>query len=241
MRILLLAPLCLAVAAVLSAGSEGIKELLDAVRKGDADTVRRLLDGQPALVDARGDDGVPAVRLAVYYRHPELVRAFIERGARMDIYDAAATGEWDKLKALLGRTPSLLNSRSTDGATPLALAAFFGHRNVVEYLLDRGAAVNTLSTNPAFPFTPLHSAMSGGNREIFDLILSRGADVRVREGGGLTVLHEAAAIGSIEYVRLLLAKGADPDVRTDEGKLPEDFAVARHHPDVAALLANARK
>jgi ankyrin repeat protein len=135
----------------------------------------------------------------------------------------------------------LVNSYSTDGATPLGLAAFFGQRDAVEFLLDHGAEINILSTNPAFPFAPLHSAMSGGHKEIFDLLLARGADIRVREGGGMTVLHEAAGLGNPEYIQRLLEGGADPAAKTDDGKLPEDFALAHNHRAVAEVLSRARR
>lgn len=52
----------------------------------------------------------------------------------------------------------------------------------------------------------------------------------------MTALHEAAGLGNLEYVQLLLNRGADPAAKTDDGKLPEDFAIARNHHDVAEIL-----
>jgi ankyrin repeat protein len=136
--------------------------------------------------------------------------------------------------------PALVNSHSTDGATPLGLAAFFGQSEAVEFLLDRGAQIDMRATNPAFPFAPLHSAMSAGHKTIVGLLLARGADVNVPEGGGMTVLHEAAGLGNLEYVQLLLGRGANPSAKTDDGKLPEDFARERKFAAVVELLARAR-
>jgi ankyrin repeat protein len=239
MKTLLLASLMAAICG--GSDSDKARQLFAAIRKGDGTAVRALLDRDPSLVDARESDGVHAIGLALYYRHPEIARVFIERGAKLDVYDAAAAGELARLRDLLSEEPAHANSFSTDGATPLGLAAFFGHRDAAELLLDRGAKINTLATNPAFPFAPLHSAMSGGHRDIVDLLLNRGADVNVREGGGMTALHEAAGLGSAEYVRLLLERGADPNAKTEDGKLPEDFARARNHAAVAELLLRGRK
>jgi len=241
MTTLFVAGVMAAMAAGFPVDSDKLRQLFSAIRKGDGTAVAALLDSDSALVDARGRDGVPAVRLALCYRHPEIAEMFIRRGAQLDVYDAAAAGQSARLRDLLNRDPKLANSYSTDGATPLGLAAFLGHRDAVELLLDSGAKINTLATNPAFPFAPLHSAMSAGHRDIVDLLLDRGADVNVREGGGLTVLHEAAGLGNLEYVRLLLARGAKASARTDDGKLPEDFARARQHEDVAEVLTCARK
>ena len=240
MKLLLISSLLAILAVALPAGTEQIRRLLDAIRKGDDDAVRALVESRPALVDARGADGVPAVRLALYYRHPEIARFLIGHGAALDLYDAAAAGQLERLRALVAGDPSLVNSYSADGATPLGLAAFFGHRDAVEILLDHGAKIDMAATNPAFPFVPLHSAMSAGHRPIVDLLLERGADVNAREGGGMTVLHEAAGLGKLDYVRLLLDRGANPAAKTDDGKLPEDFARQRNFAAAAEVLAHAR-
>jgi ankyrin repeat protein len=240
MNILLLASLPAAIAASLWAASGKERELLDSVRKGDTAKVDKLVGSDPSLVNARDSDGVPAVRLALYYRQPEIARILIERGAALDFHDAAASGRVERLRELIAGDPAIVNGRSADGATAIGLAAFFGHRDAVELLLDRGAHIDMLCTNPAFPFTALHSAMSAGHRAIVELLLGRGANVNVREGGGMTVLHEAAGLGSLDYVELLLARGADPNAKTDDGKLPGDFARARNFATIAELLVAAR-
>jgi ankyrin repeat protein len=227
-------------AAVASADDAGVRELLGAVRKGDAARVESLLQSAPRLVDARGPEGVSATRLALYYRHPEIAELLIVRGATLDLYDAAAAGRIERMRELVAKDPATVNRRSSDGATPLGLAAFFGHLEAVRVLLDSGAQVNLAATNPAFPFVPLHSAMSAGHQAIVDVLLARGADVNIREGGGLTVLHEAAGLGSREYVDRFLKLGANPAARTDDGKLPEDFAREGGHADVTGILERAR-
>ena len=241
MKTLLLASLMATVASGFQADSDKARRLFEAIRKGSTAEVRELLDGDPSLVNARGGDGVSATRLALYYRHPDIARLFIERGAALDVYDAAASGELARLRDLLSSNPKAANSYSTDGATPLGLAAFFGHQDTAGLLLDSGADINLLATNPAFPFAPLHSAMAAGHRSIVDLLLARGADVNVREGGGMTVLHEAAGLGNLEYVHLLLARGANAAAKTDDGKLPEDFARARKNDAVVEVLSRARR
>ena len=70
--------------------------LIEATRKGDADAVTRMLDDDPALVNARAS-GVSALLLALYSGHPEVSRIFVERGANLDVFDAAALGEIGRL------------------------------------------------------------------------------------------------------------------------------------------------
>jgi len=240
MKLVLIACTLAALAAAFPEAGEKTRNLFDAIRKGDGAIVRALVESDAALVNAR-DGGLPAVRLAMYYRQPEIARYLIDHGAMLDFYDAAATGHVGRLRELLASDPTLVNAYSGDGATPLGLAAFFGHKDAVELLLEHGARINALANNPAFPFAPLHSAMSAGHKDIVLLLLARGADVNVREGGGMTPLDEAAGLGSAEYVNMLLERGADPAARSDDGKLPEDFARHGKHPDLADLLKRARR
>jgi len=221
-------------------GSARKAQLLTAVRKGDRAAVEAILASDATLANATGDDGVPAVRLALYYRQPAIGQVLVERGATLDFWSAAAMGRTTRLRELLRDDAALVNRLSPDGATPLGLAAFFGNRESVEFLLNAGADMDRANTNPAFPFVPLHSAMSAGHAEVVDLLLARGANVNAREGGGLTVLHEAAGLGNMDYVRKLLAHGANPSAKTDEGKLPEDFAAAPQLSDVREALQKAR-
>ena len=240
MKLLLVACTLAALAAAFPEAGDTTQKLLDAIRKGDIATVRALIQADAALVNARAQDGLAPVRLALYYRQPEIAHYLIDRGATLDLYDAAAAGRIDRMRELLAGDPSRVNTYSADKATPLGLAAFFGHHEAVVFLLDHGAKIDMTATNPAFPFAPLHSAMSAGHKDIVLLLFDRGANVDVREGGGMTVLHEAAGLGSEEYVKLLLERGANPGSRTDEGKLPEDFARERNFTGIAELLKNAR-
>ena len=206
---------------------------LDAVQRGKADEVAKLLDENPRLLDAdRG--GVSAVRLAVYHGHPDLARILVERGAHIDVFDACAIGGTTRLSELLAEDPSRANAFAADGFTPLGLAAFFRHPAAVRMLLANGAEVNVPSRN-AQQVAPIHSAVAGGEVEIVRDLLASGADVHAREGG-FTPLHGAAAEGNVEMVQLLLAHGADPNARSDTGKTAADLARERGNERIALLL-----
>src|ERR1035437_7312102 len=64
-----------------------------------------------------------------------------------EIHDAAKAGDLEKVAVLLKNNPDLVFSKDTNGATPLHLAALFGHKYVVELLLAFKAEVN--ATNNA--------------------------------------------------------------------------------------------
>ena len=61
-----------------------------------------------------------------------------------DLFEWAKTGEAEKLKQNLESDPDLLGIRDDTGATLLHYAALHGHRNIVRFLIDRGADPNIL-------------------------------------------------------------------------------------------------
>jgi ankyrin repeat protein len=209
-----------------------------AIQQGDAAKVRELVGEEPALLQARTPEGVSLVALACYFRRPDLAAIFTECGAILDIFDASAVGDRERVQMLIEKFPESINTYSPDGFFPLGLAAFFGHREIVEYLLDAGADVNQTSKN-IFRVAAIHAAVSHGDTQIVRMLLDRGENINARQLGGYTPLHGAAGAGRIELIDLLLAHGADPEARSDEGKTPAELAEDRGHKEAAAHLRAA--
>jgi predicted enzyme related to lactoylglutathione lyase len=151
------------------------------------------------------------------------------------VFEAAATGQLARVKALVTAKPRLVHSRSHDGFSPLHLAAFFGHAGAVSYLLKHKPNVNDRAQAQG-GVTPLGSAAAANQNGICALLIEHGADVNARQEGGFAPLHAAAQNGNLTLVKLLLAAGADKSARTSEGKLARDFALAGGHAEAAALL-----
>lgn len=208
-----------------SIGTEMQQRLLEAVKSGDAPTVRELLAREPALAAARDEQGLSAVLLACYRRHTEVRDALLAAGPPLDALELAAVGDADGLRG------ADLDVRAPDGFTPLHYAAFFGGPAAVRVLLEAGAPADADAEN-AMRVRPLHSAAARGDRESVRLLLDAGADPDPRQNGGYTPLHAAAHSDDAELVQLLLERGADPAARTDDGS----DARALAGPRVAALL-----
>eukprot|EP00438_Fugacium_kawagutii_P021342 Skav215893 [mRNA] locus=scaffold956:220150:223429:- [translate_table: standard] len=112
------------------------------------------------------------------------------------------------------------------GNGPLALAAQFGHVEIVDLLLAAGASVLTQNT---FGRTPLHLAMSCAPPEVAKKLLSARAAVdaktpagrRLRviaaRGQGMTPLHCGADKGHLSVVKQLLAARAIIDATSSRG------------------------
>ena len=85
----------------------------------------------------------------------------------LDVFDAAALGDTERLEELLANDPSLVSAWSPDGFTPLHYAAFFGGPDATTALLARGADLETPARNEEFApeARPLHSAVAATKRE----------------------------------------------------------------------------
>lgn len=211
------------------------KQFFEAIQGGDLATVTSLLDIEPALASARNEQGQSGVLVAVYYRRPEVRDLLIARGVALDVTDATAAGQLDRVKQLVENDRGLATSFSADGFPVFALAVFFGHRDLAEYLFSQGADVNALSRNTT-GYTALTAAVASGSNELVAWLISCGANVNHRYGPGYTPLHEAAANGRLEMVRLLVKGGADPAALTTDGKTPLAFAKERTHTEVVVFL-----
>jgi ankyrin repeat protein len=210
-------------------------DMIAAVTAGDTTRVQGLLAEDASLAMARGDDGVSAVLLARYRFDRPTMDALLAVDPDLDLFEAAALGRVDRVRAGILDDPGAVARFSPDGFTALHLAAFFGKPEIAKMLLDAGASVDTYTTN-AFANQPLHAAAAGRHLEVCRVLLAAGADVDATQHGGFTPLHEAAQHGDVEMVELFLSAGADPTVAVADGGTPADLAEAAGHPDVARRL-----
>ncbi len=185
------------------------------------------------------DITVSPILEALYQGRMDEAQALLAEQPELDVFEAAATGSNDRLAALLRDDPARATAWSPDGFTPLHLAAFFGHRDAVALLAERGADVGVVSRHEFVRVTPLHSAVAGegaADPETVEELLQRGAPVNATAEGGHTPLHSAAQNGDAAMVRLLLAHGGDPAAARDDGRTAIDLAREGGHDEVAGLL-----
>jgi ankyrin repeat protein len=158
-----------------------------AMTSGDRHGVESLLLADPRLARARRD-GASAILIATYHHRPDVVAWLRPHVGDLDMFEAAALGELDRVRMLLESDPGSANAVAEDGFGPLGLASFFGHEAVARVLLAAGARVNEASSN-GMRVMPLHSAAAAQSVAIARLLLESGAPVNARQGrtdGGFT-------------------------------------------------------
>ena len=205
------------------------------VKSGNLESVRSSLAENPSLLNAKNEAGQSALLLSKYYGREDVAAHLLSLHPALDVFTAAAVGDTGTMMRELDRDPALIESYSTDGWTPLHVAAFFGYKESAEKLIERGANVEARSTN-AMKNTPLHAAAAGRKLDLVKLLIEEGASVNARQEGGWTALHAAAQNGDREIVELLIAHGADLNARADNNQGALDLALMKGCQEVAELL-----
>ncbi len=212
--------------------------------RGDRAAVESALAEDAALARARSDAGVSVVALAVYAGQREIAAELAASGAALDVFEASCLGATDRVRELVAGDPGLIEAVSPDGFRPLGYSAFFGHLELLLFLVARGAAVDTPSEN-RMRVRPLHSAVAHHDAALAPRLaaplLEAGADPDARQEGGFAPLHEAAYNGNVELIHLLLRHGARVDPRNDAGATPRDLALEQGHEEAARLLLPQRE
>lgn len=153
-------------------------------------------------------------------------------------------GDVSALRTLLTHGEMLTSLGDDHG---IHAAAFHGHWQLCEFLLEQGADPN--HTKADTQETPLHDALCTSDRVAHDLVLqvllARGADpnrttkpgidtgsfMRDYRTRGETPLHRAAAFGTERTLELLIGAGSKLDARDANGDSPLSWASSHLRPD----------
>lgn len=125
-----------------------------------------------------------------------------------EMLSAAKKGHAERIRELAAREAALLHHTDAEGATPLHHAAWKGHHEVVDALLELGANVNHHSSNTHYGGTPLHAAAHGNQKAVAERLLQAGADLHAISCNGRTALEETAFHGAAAVAKLLKKHGA---------------------------------
>lgn len=159
-------------------------------RKG-YNCVKLLLDEEGIDVNATDSQGNTALFYAIKKSRGSITELLLERGCRTTMRD--------------------------DGPVVLVQAAEQGHKDIVNFLLDKGDSTETAASNGR---TALSAAASSGHKDIVEMLVVYRADVRSRDQEGNTPLMLAVQREYEGVAKLLLKHGADiDDIKKDNSIL----------------------
>src|SRR5258706_4355853 len=231
----------------------GETPLMVAARSGYPGIVEQLI-AKGANVNARGARAQTALMWAVAQKHPDVVKALLAHGAgveaRSEIWSqgmavpphgypgynrasphggdtalmfAARVGDLDSARLLVAAGANV-NDAEAWGVSATTLAAHSGFRELVEFLLEKGADPNAAGAG----FTALHIAIMRRDEKMVSALLAHGADPNAplrtwtptRRSSrdfyfepvlvGATPFWLAARFSQPGVMRLLARHGADP-------------------------------
>jgi uncharacterized protein len=125
-----------------------------------------------------------------------------QNAGSQNLIDASTRNDIRRVESLIAAGTDV-NLKDKNGVSPLSIASFQGHLEVVKRLLAANANVNA----DMDALNPLLNAMLGNNREVAKLLINAKADVSAKMPMGGTVLTLASEKGDSEIVRLLLESG----------------------------------
>jgi ankyrin repeat protein len=170
------------------------------------DLAERLIVEHPEHVNARGGVWETPMHAAVITDDVNILSLLIEHGADME----------------------------DQSRTSLNHAASYGRVQIGQYLLDRGANINTRND---LRNTPLINAVSYGHIEFARMLLERGAVIDAQGYYRKTALHCAINGRFTQAVQLLLEHGADVNVRHYKGNTASELASLRGHQEIVELIS----
>lgn len=174
----------------------------------------------------------------------DVAKYLVERGADVngtracEFYPLELAADHENLQAIkiMNASGKLKYNRKSDKSLPLAAAR--GYYEIAQYLLDKGADVNTWYRQR----TAIHWATQEGYYDIVKLLIDYHADVNRKHIGdemmAETALYIAAAEGHYRIAELLLENGALVNTPTFHST-PFMIACSWENLDIAKILLDA--
>ena len=152
-----------------------------------------------------------------------------------ELHNASKNGRGEDVRNLLSSGMLEVDCEERGRWTPLYNAAHYGHCEVAQLLIEKGADPNKAKQDR----TPMSIAAQEGHEDVVRLFLDTGVDPNKVDGFGMTALHCSAQSGHINVARVLLDAGAHPNKSDTYGNTPLHLAAGDGHSDVYQfLLAN---
>ena len=149
---------------------------------------------------------------------------------------ASLTGHEATVRLLVDQNADI-ESRSPSNGTPLTCAAEGNHEAIVDFLLMRGANVNT---EDEFGWKPLHRALvNRGGERVAQMLLTHGAQLDARDNYRKTPLHHGVEKGNDSMVAFLLQAGADYEARDIAERTPLHTAIDTRRENMVRILLEA--
>lgn len=195
----------------------------------DNDKALLLIQEHPEVLNIKDDNGSSGLMLLAYSELVDVFAEAIELKITFSFHEAIVAGKRELVVDYLNQSNfDMVNIHSTDGFTPLSLAAFFNQTEIAKYLLKKGADPNIPATNTS-KVNAFHSAIAKENYELCEILLLHGADVNATQMQNVAGLHSAVHRGNLALTKLLVKNGATIGLEMDNGDTALIIAKKEEH------------
>lgn len=151
-----------------------------------------------------------------------------------ELMKAVRKNDLARVKALVAQGVDVSEVDSS-GDSPLIMAAYEGHTEIVECLLEAGADVTAV--DPGMQATALHAAAYAGRTDAARLLIRYGIDID-KQGprNGYTALHDAIWQDNVDTARVIIDAGPNLGLKSHDGDTPLEFARKKHRTAIVALI-----
>ncbi|HPO14529.1 MAG TPA: ankyrin repeat domain-containing protein [Candidatus Hydrogenedentes bacterium] len=252
--------------------------LHQAVRLGDFQYVKEIIKAAPDSVNTKTFSGGTPLMAATMAKDLDMMKLLLGAGADPlaednDYRTALSLGVNIKFKEgidLLLEHGGDINmvTRSFAGDSVLHQAIPSGDIEMIDFLISRGAAIDTVNKSGMTPlhvavdnhrldvvqllvnkgasienknqdaFSPLHLAVEKGFPDIAVFLLDQGADIKTKDRRRFTPLHSAVMLGNAEMVKLLIEHNADITFKDKEGRTPLHLAAETGNMNITQQLVD---
>lgn len=176
--------------------------IVEAAKIGDSQTVKKILENDPAKLDAKDEDGYTALHWACMRAHWDIAKYLIEKGADLNVVGG-------------------------DGGTQINWAVHHDNVDIIKILIDKGAKLNLRNQ---WGMTELHTAIWRGNIHVVEYLLDHGSDPNIKTNEGWTAMHYAYRSGHDDVISLLKQRGVSLTEKDDMGRTPQYLYFKKPNP-----------
>ncbi|NGX34925.1 MAG: Phosphocholine transferase AnkX [Candidatus Anoxychlamydiales bacterium] len=150
-------------------------------------------------------------------------------------FTAIKKGHIKTLKVFQQKIDIDINVLDESEKTPLMMAIWGDHKEIVDYLIQQKAKINQIDR---WGGTALTAAIFRDQIEIVSILCDNGANKDVQDRDGETALMIAAARDCKEIVSILCNNGAERDIQNRDGKTALMIATRRGHKEIVSILCD---
>lgn len=199
------------------------------LKERNTSKVESLVEERPEILDMRDENGSSVFQLIAYSGMPTIFEKAKTLKSSFTFHEAIMSGKMEIVKNQLEQSKeNFANKYSSDGFTPLSLAAFFDQDEIAKLLLTHKANPNLVAKNPS-KVNALHSAVAKENYNLCALFLKYKVDVNATQTQSVTALHSAVHRGNLKLTKLLVENGADIHAKMKNGDTPLAIAQREKH------------